>query len=128
MFLARQKVKLTLPVNSAVSSVYGIGRMRLFLLRQRFGCELRGKLSSIKVSKQRHITNFVDQYSVANRCKRAVTRILRNFFKYGSYKGIRMQQGLPANGQRTHSNASTSRRLNRILNTVNTKNVKAIKK
>ena len=37
---------------------------------------------------------------------------------YGSYKGIRFKQGLPSNGQRTHTNAKTIKRLlrkNRII-------------
>lgn len=33
--------------------------------------------------------------------------------KVGSYKGIRLFQGLPFRGQRTHTNASTAKRLHK---------------
>lgn len=34
--------------------------------------------------------------------------------KVGSYKGVRLLQGLPFRGQRTHTNAATAKRLHKL--------------
>ena len=37
-------------------------------------------------------------------------------WKLGTYRGLRLFQGLPARGQRTHSNAQTAKKLGRLKN------------
>jgi len=61
------------------------------------------------LAKRKGLTNFINKhYSTENLLITPVRRILSQHKKFGSYKGIRSTQGLPSNGQRTHSNASTA--------------------
>lgn len=42
--------------------------------------------------------------------KKLKSQNLKNLFSIKSYRGLRLKQGLPVRGQRTHTNARTSRK------------------
>jgi len=115
MFLARRKIDLNRYLKPALTNIYGIGRTRFRLIQQKLGFRQNIKFNEMKRAKRRMITRSVDKYTTTNQLKRVENAILRPHFLNGSYKGIRMRQGMPANGQRTHSNASMSRTKNKLL-------------
>jgi len=49
-------------------------------------------------------------YSLEEQLIKVEIKSLRKHLKNGSYRGIRMLQGLPSHGQRTHTNHSTARK------------------
>jgi ribosomal protein S13 len=81
------------------------------MLSSKLGCVRKTKLGFIKSRKRKIISRYIDaHYSTENLLRRKVRIILRNHLIHGSYKGIRFRQGFPVNGQRTRSNAQTSRK------------------
>lgn len=109
MFLAKKKVDLHQSLRKALSSVYGIGRARLYNLYARLNYRYDVNLDQISRFKRAGISQRVDRFTTDLTLKKVEAHILIAHLQNGSYKGIRFRQGMPANGQRTHSNASTSR-------------------
>lgn len=109
MFLAKKKVDLKLSLRKALVSVYGIGRARLNNLYQRLNYRYDVNLNKLSRLKRLCISQKVDRYTTDLALRKAEAHILLLHLQNGSYKGVRFRQGMPANGQRTHSNASTSR-------------------
>ena len=56
------------------------------------------------------IREFIDRnYSVEGELRRQVRQEIQRLIEINSYRGIRHRRGLPARGQRTHTNARTNR-------------------
>jgi small subunit ribosomal protein S13 len=112
MFLARKHLVLKQTFASALKPLYGIGSTRYRLLLTRFSGNRKSMLNSVSKSGLLNFVSFVDNnYSTNEQVTRIEKKILRKHLKNGSYKGIRFLQGLPARGQRTHSNHRTARRM-----------------
>ena len=111
-------LKTELPKNKSIFfsllSVYGIGRGRSALI-----CKTLGFLKTLKV-KNMIDEQFSDLFilinkltldiSLANDLKKLVKQNEKKLKSISLYRGIRIKQGLPARGQRTHSNAQTASR------------------
>jgi len=88
---------------------YGYTRTDLQLmrlgLRVCFAKPLAG-LSEVSSAKRM----MEDRFATGRKFNLARSYRLAKLIRSGRYRGIRMRQGLPRNGQRTHSNAKTGRR------------------
>jgi small subunit ribosomal protein S13 len=112
MFLGRKKVSLNQLLYPSLCSVYGLGKTRRRIIMCKLGCVRKTKLSKIQSNKRSGLSRFINKhFSTYKQLIKPIKRILQNHRTNGTYKGIRMTQGLPSNGQRTHSNASTAGRL-----------------
>jgi len=109
LFLSKRLFSRQLTLSKTFSSIYGLGLCRTSLLRQKFGHNFSFKLSSLSNHGFASLSSLLNRYSTDFILKQTELSILTTLFLYGSYKAIRMRQGMPANGQRTRSNASTSR-------------------
>lgn len=75
----------------------------------------KNKLSKVTTNKNSNI--LLDKILTKNSLKFNRFLRLRNFKiidntkKQASWKGLRLRQGLPVNGQRTHTNARTAKKL-----------------
>lgn len=109
MFLARKKANLSNTIRFALKSVYGMGRWRIQHLYNKFNIRHDRILHQLAISKREGLSTYSLKYTTGKDLKKKESRILKQHIQTGTYKGIRYQQGLPANGQRTHSNASICR-------------------
>lgn len=73
------------------------------------------KFRSIKLDRKLINLQFKLKYFI----KSKELYVHMNRINIGSYKSIRLLSGLPLNGQRTKTNAKTSKRLFKITNTLN---------
>lgn len=59
----------------------------------------------------RQLTEFIQaNYVVGDELKRSVRDNILKLINMRAYRGMRHELGLPVNGQRTHSNASTAKK------------------
>ena len=105
----------TLPQNKkiiyALTELYGIGLPSSFFI-----CRDLGFLPSLKV---KDLTD-IQQYQLAKKIKNEfivegtleehLKLIIQAYQNNGSRRGYRLRNGLPVNGQRTHSNGKTARK------------------
>lgn len=105
-----------LPENKSVyfglSSVYGIGRNRSFLICKKLGFSFNLKIKNLSNSQISQISKLVESLDlvVANDLKRLDLLSKQKLITIKSYRGLRRKKGFPVRGQRTHTNAKTAKR------------------
>ena len=98
----------------AIASVFGIGRSNSLLFCKKLGFSKNLKVKNltreqiIKLIKTIELSNLV----ISSDLKKLKALNTKKLISIKSYKGFRRKQGLPVRGQRTHTNARTSRKRN----------------
>jgi small subunit ribosomal protein S13 len=104
-------------VSSVLCSLYGLNKSLSFRVCALSGInpgQVLGLLPKFKINLlQRIVNNF---FSVERPLRREYLSNIDQKIKKGSYQGIRLKQGLPVRGQRTHTNAKTSKQRKIIKN------------
>ena len=95
-------------IDIGLTHIYGIGhnRSKTILERAEIGPEVRVKeLSEEQVSK---ISRVIDaEGGVEGDLRKEIAMNIKRLMDIGCYRGLRHRRGLPARGQRTHTNART---------------------
>jgi small subunit ribosomal protein S13 len=96
----------------SLRKVYGINHTRANLLCDKFGISRTAKMEHIPEHKLSQVEDYVKKNFTINReLKREIAVNIQNKIQAGTWEGLRLEYGLPAHGQRTHSNASTAEKL-----------------
>jgi small subunit ribosomal protein S13 len=91
--------------------IKGIGFSRSKIICASLNISLTTKLGDLSAYEIKGITDFIDSYYIiANKLSREKLNNIKNLIKISSYRGFRHVKGLPSRGQRTHTNAKTSRK------------------
>lgn len=88
--------------------IYGIGRTRSRSILFRAGVDRDKKVSDLtedEVTRVRQILE--DEGAVEGDLRKEVSMNIKRLMEMGAYRGLRHRRGLPARGQRTHTNART---------------------
>jgi len=116
MFLDGRKIMLSQSIKTAFRYVKGIGSTRLNVFLRKANLNRKTLLKKIHWKKRLGLSIYITKrYTTGGQLQRLHRSFLKPHLVYGSYKGIRMTQGLPSNGQRTHSNAITAGTMPRIV-------------
>ena len=102
---------INIPLNKraeiGLTYIYGIGRSTSNKVLVEAGVEPDRTLNHLtedEVRKQReHVDDLLEEGDLRRQTSQTVNRLK----EIGSYKGLRHRRGLPANGQRTKTNART---------------------
>ena len=92
----------------ALTYIYGIGRTTSRKIMEEVGLDPgmnSDQLTEVDVAKIREVLDR--QYKVEGDLRREVSMNIKRLMDLGSYRGLRHRRGLPAHGQRTHTNART---------------------
>jgi len=89
----------------------GIGNNLILGLFRKLGVSVHVRIKDLDDARAKQATNMVANLCTFEDLTRLRLKILRFHRNVGTYRGIRLRQGLPRNGQRTHSNAKTPRTL-----------------
>jgi small subunit ribosomal protein S13 len=91
---------------------YGINQARVFFLLKRFGIPANFTLASLGKKKRTVLAKYVQtHFLIEKKLGRTLNQLLNDQLRLGNYRGLRMKQGLPARGQRTHTNAATAHKM-----------------
>lgn len=98
-------------IEAALPYIYGIGPSlsKKILRNINVNCDIRTKdLSEEQITA---IRKEIERLSVKveGELKREVGMNIKRLIETGTYRGLRHRKGLPARGQRTHTNARTKR-------------------
>ena len=92
----------------ALTYIYGIGTATARKILEETGLDMNMKtdqLSEVDVAK---IREAIDRsYKVEGDLRRDIGMNIKRLMDLGCYRGLRHRRGLPARGQRTHTNART---------------------
>ena len=101
-----------LPPNKQVwiglTYIHGIGVSRARSILDAAGVEETVKVKDLTEAEARKIRKVVqDEGRVEGDLRKEVVQNVRRLMEIGCYRGVRHRRGLPARGQRTHTNART---------------------
>ena len=103
-------------VDVALTYLYGVGRATAdqVLAQTQVDPAIRAKdLTEEQITR---ITSAIAQgVKVEGDLKREISQNIKRLIDIGSYRGLRHRKGLPARGQRTHTNARTRKGPRRII-------------
>src|SRR5271167_2909562 len=92
----------------ALTYIFGIGRSAALKILADAKVEPGKKTDDVNDEEQVRIRQIIDQvYKVEGDLRRDVQQSIKRLMDLGCYRGIRHRRGLPARGQRTHTNART---------------------
>ncbi|MBW1674696.1 MAG: 30S ribosomal protein S13 [Deltaproteobacteria bacterium] len=103
-------------VEIALTYIYGIGRnnsQKILKMAEVDRGAKSDELSEEEVTKIRNVIN--ESCQVEGDLRREISMNIKRLMDMGSYRGLRHRKGLPARGQRTHTNARTRKGPRRII-------------
>src|SRR5919202_1543367 len=88
--------------------IYGIGRTRSLSLLHRAQVDPDKKVQDLSEEEVNHLRNLIEgEGAIEGDLRKEVSMNIKRLMEMGSYRGLRHRRGLPARGQRTHTNART---------------------
>ncbi len=92
----------------ALPYIFGIGPHRARSICQQTGIPENRKVDELSEAEVKAIRDMIEaNYKVEGDLRREVQQNIKRLMDLGCYRGLRHRKGLPANGQRTHTNART---------------------
>lgn len=112
VYLFESKLPENKSVHFGLTSIYGLGKSRSFLICKKVGLSLNLKIKDLSTSQIHQITKVIESsdYILANDLKRLLLLAKQRLISIKSYRGLRRKKGFPIRGQRTHTNARTAKK------------------
>ena len=93
-----------------LTSIYGVGRSRALDVLAKAEVDGSVKIKDLTEEEARKIRKVIqDEGRVEGDLRKEVTLNIRRLMEIGCYRGVRHRRNLPTRGQRTHTNARTSK-------------------
>ncbi len=92
----------------ALRYIYGVGRTRAQEIVSGTGIEPSKRTDNLSEDEIKKLREFIDtHFKVEGDLRREVSMNIKRLMDLNTYRGLRHRKGLPARGQRTHTNART---------------------
>lgn len=115
IFIFKKKYNINLKVYRMLKTIFGIGALKTKSFLVRLGVTERAVLYNLKKFRALRLNSILNasksEISVTLKNKELNVHLIRLLI--GTYKGVRLNLCLPVNGQRTKSNARTTKRINK---------------
>ena len=95
-------------IEIALTYIFGIGRASSGKILDEAGIDCDMKSDQLSEGQTTSIRKIIDEkYKVEGDLRRETSMNIKRLMDLGAYRGLRHRRGLPANGQRTSTNART---------------------
>ena len=95
-------------IDTALTYIFGIGQVTSDRILEEAGVEPTVKVKDLTEDQIAKIREVIDRsIKVEGDLRKEVAMNIKRLMDLGSYRGLRHRRGLPARGQRTHTNART---------------------
>ena len=96
------------PISIALTYIFGVGRKISENILNEAEIDLTKRAGSLSDQEVAKIQNIIfKDYKVEGDLRKEVSMDIKRLMEIGTYRGLRHRRGLPARGQRTHTNART---------------------
>ena len=113
----KNKLRLNCRYKDSLVKIFGVGKTRAYVITCYLGVGSNTNIGFINRYFFEMACAFLNALTVIDaKMSTKIFMRLQLYYDVKLYKGLRLKVGLPIHGQRTHSNASTSRRLKIKLN------------
>ena len=97
-------------VEIGLTYIYGIGRTTATKLCAETGVDPSTRVKDLTEDEVTKLRDAIDgKYLVEGDLRRETSQNIKRLMDIGCYRGLRHRKGLPVRGQRTHTNARTSK-------------------
>ncbi|MBI5575633.1 MAG: 30S ribosomal protein S13 [Deltaproteobacteria bacterium] len=95
-------------IGAALSYIYGIGPTTAMKILEEARVSADTRTNTLTEDQVARIRDVIDaNYRVEGDLRKEVSMNIKRLMDLGTYRGLRHRKGLPARGQRTHTNART---------------------
>ena len=94
----------------SLCGIFGIGKSTAIKILEKIQVPQNKKVKDLSDLEQQRLIDELEKYTITNDLKRQILNNINRLVSIRCYRGTRLQKGLPAHGQRTHTNSKTSRR------------------
>lgn len=117
LYLLETKLPENKSIFFALTYVYGIGKKTSILICKKLGFSVNLKVKNITQDQSIDILKVIDssQLLLSNELKKFKILTLKKLVAIKSYRGLRKSRGFPVRGQRTHTNAKSARKINKLI-------------
>jgi len=100
----------------SLTILYGINKYQSKKICKNIGINPQITLNKLKNNHVNRLVNYINKnLKIEQLLKKLKIEKLNGLIEIKSNRGIRQSQGLPVRGQRTHTNAKTSKKLKKIF-------------
>lgn len=114
IYVLKTKLPEKKPIVKALCFIYGIGHSTSTLICKKLGFLPTFKIQNMSPRQNYKLTKFMEQHAsdlvLDKDLKKLENKDKNRLTSIKSYRGTRINKGLPVRGQRTHSNAQTAAR------------------
>jgi small subunit ribosomal protein S13 len=111
VFFMQQNLRPHVNMRKALTQIFGIGPFISHQLCDQLGFSRIMPVKQVSRSQLDQLGRVIGRYHVTGQeLKRLVAQDIARFARISNYKGFRFAQGLPVRGQRTHTNARSTRK------------------
>lgn len=112
VYILNTNLKNEKKVHVALKQIYGIGKTLSYQICDQLGFSPSVKLNQLTESQIEQISQLINQnYHIGGELKQDTIKNVQRLVRIANYRGFRHNQALPLRGQRTHTNARTTRRV-----------------
>jgi small subunit ribosomal protein S13 len=113
IYLFESKLPDNTSVFFALKHIYGIGSSTAYDICKKLGFSENLKIKNLSKEQISQLLNLIESLNIelASDLKKLQLLSRKKLINIKSYRGLRRTQGLPVRGQRTHTNAQTSRKI-----------------
>ncbi len=95
-------------VEIGLTYIFGVGRTNANKILEASGVDPNTRVKNLSDDEVRRITaTITSDHRIEGDLRREIATNIKRLMDIGAYKGLRHRKGLPARGQRTHTNART---------------------
>jgi small subunit ribosomal protein S13 len=92
------------------TKTFGLGFKKKLSLRKIFGLNIRTKPRKIKLKQKNLIRKILVKNKIGKQLKTKIQKTIKFYVELKSYKGLRHKYKYPVRGQRTRTNAKTTKK------------------
>lgn len=105
-----------------LASLYGISKNTSIKICRQLGLPYTTPIFDVPPTKRRYIENYFRNKPLGIDLQRRVQNKVSDKIRFGGHSGLRLSQGLPSRGQRSKTNAQTSKKKFRFKLSIMSKN------
>lgn len=112
LYIFESEIPENKSVEFSLQYIYGIGKFQSSYICKKLGFSINYKINFLKPTQKILLTKIIENLNllISSDLKKNISLNNSRLIAIQSYKGIRKNRGLPARGQRTHTNAKTARK------------------
>lgn len=101
----------------ALKKIFGIGKKSSLFFSKQLGCSINFKIDDLSNEQILKLLKLITKSKILinEDLKRNKVLILKRLILIKSYRGLRRLKGFPVRGQRTHTNAKTSKKIKKAF-------------